>query len=640
MMKHHKRWIGVLLIGSFLLGACGGGGVSRGRYKMKATSEMIKEFKRAEQLYRRRRNAQALTAFQQYIETHPYHRLTDQSRLRVGQIYLQLGKPKESLRWFQAAVRGVYDIELTPEALYLAMQAHLRLGQLDQAWRILRQMRWGATRGHHRILIASLGIHVGQKIKQASVESSLPLYLEIIDAYIVLSKRLRHRPSWLIGGEKARQWVRRWVETAEGDRGALKKLAKRFVGKSSGGYVIYKLAKLSYEAGKTNEARDYYDQYVRAYPKHEYVPQARIRLAELGRKVDSDYAAVGVILPLSGRYGSYGKAVLRGIQCSAGVFEPCSSDLKVRLVIRDSAGDPVKATAAFQNLMASEQVVGAIGPLAQVEVGAVAKQADQYQVPLIALSQKQGIANSSPYVFRNFLTIEDQVQTLARYVCASQLREVAILHPKTRLGQTYRDIFTQEVERCEGKVKATASYDPTQGNYQDGIRGLKFSIQKHKLGAEIGFEALFIPDSYSNLSKIIPLLAFHNVKGVQLLGAAGWNNPKLVNTHPEAMEGAIFVGGFFSNSSAGPTRRFTQNFRHAFGGEPSFLEAYGYDSMQLIQRALKQKRSASRQELRDMLLRTKSFPGATGAITFDNSGDAKRHLVILTVKDGKIRELE
>ena len=630
--------IGITLFIVALFGwGCATTGPEKSRYDVEVSPEMAQEFQQAEALFRGKQYAQALGPFEQYTSRYPYNRSTDRAWLRQGQIHLHLGQPAAAVDPLKRAAKGIFDPEVTPEVLYDLMIAYDRMGQPADAWQVLKTVRWPATRAKQRLLLASLGIKVGQLTDQ-SAQALAPLYLEVIDAYVILQKAPKPAPTWLLARSSAEDWVHRWIEGSGGDVRDLERMAKRFSGKTSGGYVLYKLGKTAYEAGKEDVARDAYERYVRGYPKQAYVGTARIRLAELGRKIDSDYVAIGVVLPFSGRYGGYGKAVLRGIECGAGIMRPCKSHLPIRLIIRDSAGDPVHAKAAFEELLATDFVMGVIGPLAQIEVDAVARQADLHQVPTIALSQKAGIASLSPYMFRNFLTVEDQVRTLVDHLCLTDIREVAILYPNSGVGRQHREIFEAAFAECDGTIKVAEAYNPRTGNFQDAIRALKFGVSKHELGETLGFNALFIPDSYKNLSQIIPLLSFLNVQDVQLLGTAGWNNPKLVSEFPEVMEGSVFVGGFFSGSQALPANRFTKIYRDAYGSDPSFLEAYGYDSLEMLKSAIRDSSAESREEVRDALARIQRFPGATGAINMDSDGDAQHRLSVLTVQEGQIVE--
>ena len=135
------------------------------------------------------------------------------------------------------------------------------------------------------------------------------------------------------------------------------------------------------------------------------------------------------------------------------------------------------------------------------------------------------------------------------------------------------------------------------------------------------------------------MLSFLKVDQVTLLGTAGWNNPKLLEEFPDAMKGAIFVGSFFAESQAGPTQRFTETYRAAYGHDPSFLEAYGFDSIDLLKKAIQERGAEDRDAVRDTLTRIQKFPGATGAINMDSEGNAQHRLVVLTVQEGQIVEV-
>lgn len=627
-----------LLTVSLLVGACGKAPPARSRYDADVTPEMQQSFQQAESAYARKNYVAALPLFVGYTETYPYNRLTDQALLRQGQIHLRQGQPMEAVAPLKQVARGVFDSNVTPEALYDLMLAYDRMDEPAEAWNVIKAVPWSATRAKQRLLLASLGIKVGRQGSE-SAEALAPLYLEVIDAYVILQATPDPAPAWLIHRSEADDWIHRWVESSGGDLRVLKKMSERFSGKTSGGFVLYKLAKTAYEAGDTDLARSSYERYIHGYPKQDYIDTARIRLAELGRKASSDYVAIGVILPFSGRYGGYGKAVLRGIECGAGILEPCKSELPIRLVIRDSGGDPEKAKAAFDDMMMADYISAVIGPLASIEVEPVVAEAERYQIPTMTLTQKEDVAGQSPYVFRNFLTVSDQVRALVDHLCTTDIREAAILYPQSSVGRLHRELFEAFFAECGGTIKAAEPYDPRTGNYQDAIRSLKFAVSEHKLGEGVGFPALFIPDSYRNLSQILPMLSFLNVDKVTLLGTAGWNNPKLLEEFPDEMKEAIFVGSFFAESQAGPTRRFTETYRKAYGHDPSFLEAYGFDSIDLLKKAIQERGAEDRDAVRETLSRIQKFPGATGAINMDGDGNAEHRLVVLTVQEGQIVEV-
>jgi branched-chain amino acid transport system substrate-binding protein len=636
-MKCAKLYVLVCI--GLLVASCAGRQPMRARYDLALTQVMQTEFDEGERFYDVRSYALAKQSYTNFIQNYAYNELTDRARLRIGQIDVRLGRPAMAMTVLEKASRGVFHTEVTPLVHYYLMLASYRLGKMEEAWGVLSRVRWSATRAKTRILIASLGIHIGQ-MRDKSLDDLAHLYFEILDTYVILTEEIRPMPEWLVKREEARRWIRRWVDISKMPEPQLKALFERFHGKSSGGYLLYKLAITVDGDGSEDSARDYFSQYVQAYPKHEYIPLARMKLAELGRKLDDSYVPIGVILPLNGRYAPYGRAVLRGIECAAGIYRPCESDLPIRLIVRDSGANREQAKQAYEDMITTEYVLGVVGPLVTAASDTVAKLAEDYQVPTIILSQKEKLTEERPFVFRNFLTIHDQVLTLVNHLCDSGRRDIAMLYPETSLGSTYHDLFKSLFrETCEGTVGPVHAYDVKSGDFQGAVRGLKFAVAEHKLGKKLGFDAIFIPDSYKNLSRILPLLSFLEVDDVKLFGTAGWNNKKLVEEFPEVMEGAVFSSGFFIDAQAKATRKFTDKFRRAFDRDPSFLEIYGFDSVEMFKKTLRGQSVATRVDVREALAGIRDFLGASGVISFDQEGEAKRKLFLLTVENGKIQEL-
>ena len=84
-----------------------------------------------------------------------------------------------------------------------------------------------------------------------------------------------------------------------------------------------------------------------------------------------------------------------------------------QLIIRDSGGDPDLAVAAVRDLVLDHRVAAIIGPLSRVAAEAAAQEAEKLWVPIITLSQKEGVSEIGGYVFRYFLSNEQQARALA-----------------------------------------------------------------------------------------------------------------------------------------------------------------------------------------------------------------------------------
>jgi ABC-type branched-subunit amino acid transport system substrate-binding protein len=155
----------------------------------------------------------------------------------------------------------------------------------------------------------------------------------------------------------------------------------------------------------------------------------------------------------------------------------------------------------------------------------------------------------------------------------------------------------------------------------------------------IDFDALFIPDSHENAALIAPHLAFHEVRGVRLLGPSAWNHPDLVRIGGKHVNGAIFTGDFYPESSYPFVSEFVRRFRETFGEEPSFLAAQGFDaaSLLLLQLAGGQQ---TREEVAGGLLATRAYPGVSGITSVRHDGNAAKRPYLLGVNRGRIVSID
>ena len=114
---------------------------------------------------------------------------------------------------------------------------------------------------------------------------------------------------------------------------------------------------------------------------------------------------------------------------------------------------------------------------------------------------------------------------------------------------------------------------------------------------------------------------------VQLLGGNGWGgDPTLFDSGPGGagrhVRCAIYVDGFFADSTQPETRKFTEAYRKKYGTDPTILEASAHDAVKMARQVIEQGRVQTREALRDGLAAVKGFKGATGEISFSRAPHA------------------
>ncbi|MFZ3072288.1 MAG: penicillin-binding protein activator, partial [Thermodesulfobacteriota bacterium] len=270
-------------------------------------------------------------------------------------------------------------------------------------------------------------------------------------------------------------------------------------------------------------------------------------------------------------------------------------------------------------------------------------------IPAIMLSQKEGITQSGDYAFRNFLTPKAQAERLAEYAAKTLgLKTAAVLAPDNAYGKELTSWFAKAFTERGRLVSGEMSYEPGKKDFAKelvSLFGIKSEEKKEGRRRIVTYtpsitpEALFIPDYYGTISQIAPYLAFYGIKDIQLLGASGWNSPKLVELGNEYVEGAVFVDGFFAGSKRKGASAFVKLFKNAFGYEPGIIEAYAYDSTIALITAT-EKSGSDRKAVRDALSALPGFEGATGKVFFDANREAGQEIFVLKVEKGLIVEAE
>jgi ABC-type branched-subunit amino acid transport system substrate-binding protein len=358
---------------------------------------------------------------------------------------------------------------------------------------------------------------------------------------------------------------------------------------------------------------------------------------------------VGVLLPLSGRYATFGELVRRGMDLALEMHQ-AGGKKPTHFLYRDTGADPALSERAVIELADSERVLAIAGPLTGTAAQAAANQAQKMRVPLLTLSQKEGLPEAGDYVFRDSLTSRQQVLALVRYAMEEQqMTSFAVLSPENRLGREMTELFAREVERRGGRIAARQSYaenltdfrrqikllrreDPNAPDPEPSSAGVTASPPK-----SLPFEALFIPDDADRIGLIAPQLAFFGIENLPLLGINGWNSPDLVRLAGRFVEGAVFVDGFYRDSPHPLVQEFVNRYFEKYGG--SILEAQGYDAAGILLLLLERAEIRTREDLRLALSQVRNYPGVTGVTSFTQQGDVEKNLFLLQVQDGNIVQI-
>ncbi|HQP30369.1 MAG TPA: penicillin-binding protein activator [Deltaproteobacteria bacterium] len=360
--------------------------------------------------------------------------------------------------------------------------------------------------------------------------------------------------------------------------------------------------------------------YVQSYGAMD-LPATQNTLAAQPRK------AIGVILPLSGKWKSVGHKMLKGVMLASGVFgDGETSD--VDYLIRDYGNDEAQIPKIIDELDREGQVLAIIGPVGNSASDIACRHSRQKGIPSLIFSQAGLTPSENTTCFGNFLTVYTQTRTLLQTARDLRISRFAILYPTDQFGETITRSFEQLAPQFGVQVIRKTAYPPEKNDFKDVVQGLK----------TVPCEAVLIPDTAQKAAMIASYFPFYKISNVRLFGTNLWDTPELVREGGRNVQDAIFVSGFYAGSSSAQIRDFDSAFTAAFGSRPTIWEASAYDSAVILQNVLRNG-ARTRPAMRQGIASLTEFRGVTGVTSFTPNGLTRKDITVLTVRGSTVQEL-
>ncbi|RMH68577.1 MAG: outer membrane protein assembly factor BamD [Gemmatimonadetes bacterium] len=431
--------------------------------------------------------------------------------------------------------------------------------------------------------------------------------------------------------------------------GELDQLAETYQQATVRDKLLYVLARRYSQKNEFSKARRVLIDLLQHYPDSAYYVAARtlyeqIRisggydLSEIRRtEQDSSYhrpvlpakaLSIGLICPLTGRYAVYGQAVQAGIKLAIKKFES-REGIQINLVTRDSQADPIVALQAVNQLIEAEEVVAILGPVMSDPTVVVAGVAQGHHIPLITpTATDRDISSIGSYIFRLNATTATQGVEMADYaVNELGYRKFGLLYSTNPGAIQLARSFENRVLQYGGFIVSDQQFVEGTTDFREQMEALKAAEP----------EAIYIPATPAEAVLIAPQLAYHHIDA-QILGSEGWGDESVIRLGERYVNHAIFTAQFYSSTDSPVGTQFQSTFQYEYGYKPDRTAALGYDAVNLILSCVAQGNTTPT-AIQQCLARTRDYEGASGKITFLESGDAKRDVVLLTIIDGNFVEV-
>ncbi|MEH6943211.1 ABC transporter substrate-binding protein [Bacillus sp. JJ722] len=342
---------------------------------------------------------------------------------------------------------------------------------------------------------------------------------------------------------------------------------------------------------------------------------------------------IGANLELSGGVASYGQSILEGAELALEEINKEGIDgKKLELVKVDNKSEAPEATAGALKLISQDKVTAIIGAATSGNTTAQIEIAQSNKVPVISpsgtspdITFKDGKLNE--FIFRTSFIDPFQGIVAANFASNKlKVKKAAVyIDNSSDYSKGLAASFIEQFEKNGGTVIPPEAFVAKDTDFRATLTRIK--------AAKPDF--IFIPAYYEEVGLIIKQAREIGLD-VPLMGADGWDSPKLVEiAGKDALNNTYITNHYSSGDPSEKIKAFVKAFGEKYKGKsPDGFNALGYDTVYLLADAIKRAGSVDSVKIKDALEKTKNLDLISGKYSVDEKHHPIKAATILKYKDG------
>lgn len=353
---------------------------------------------------------------------------------------------------------------------------------------------------------------------------------------------------------------------------------------------------------------------------------------------------IGWLSSLTGPLSSAAVAENQGVQFAVDEINRAGgiNGRKIELLTRDTAGEPTKAVNLAQQLVFSDKVQFVIGPVNSGESLATVPIVARAGIPNLVIGSINELIDEKKYplAFRAINTNTQWIGGANHYALdVLKRRKVAIIGDTSGYGTSSAKTAAELLDKAGVKPVYSVLVDANKTDLTDEM------TKARAAGADVvmpwtaatGLMARVL-NTRGNMGWDVPVVGHPAVMALPI---------KALLNKPEYWENA-FAAGYQSTTYVDGklperTQKLVDQLKPALGGKIDFTfwwVALGYDTVKIIEHAIRTNGSVDPAKFKTLLESTKDFPGVYASYTWtaqDHNGFPDRNIVVNsanTFKDG------
>lgn len=281
--------------------------------------------------------------------------------------------------------------------------------------------------------------------------------------------------------------------------------------------------------------------------------------------------------------------------------------------------------AAFDAVKAG--VVAVVGPSWSSQAMAMGPVFQEAGIPMIGPTTTAAeVTAIGDYIFRACYTDASQARALARfaYEDLGARRAVVVTIAGDVYSEGLSDAFSQGFGALGGTVATRTRYLQNAMNFEEQVRII----------GEMSPDLVFVA-GYTRDSGLLLKQARGSGLKMPFLGGDGWTALEHYPYLDPAKGENYYVSHWHHAFDSEASRAFVELLFDEFGSRALSMidagNANAYDAVGLVADAIRRAGSVDPAAIRDALAATENYPGATGFISFKNSRDPSKPLVVLRI---------
>ncbi|MDZ7761947.1 MAG: penicillin-binding protein activator [Desulfovermiculus sp.] len=363
-------------------------------------------------------------------------------------------------------------------------------------------------------------------------------------------------------------------------------------------------------------------------------------LAQMEEEYGPPTRAVALLCPLSGDFSDMGWKIALGASVAQWQLELAGEDMDL-YVLNSGAPDWMRRLEALPEEF---RLIG--GPLRKENWEHILENSHLRRRTFFPFRSTLDPDREGVDGFRFFPGTQDQIRPLVQLMQeAFGIRDYAVLHPNSEYGYRLSAAFDQVLERGYGRVGALENYDSrrpeTWKKVVAGLLGVDGRAQK--TGDDSiptpGFQAVFLPDSFSQVQMLIPEFFYFDQDQLFFLGPILWSQglKDIAKLDRKYFRLALMTTPWLSNKTSSAAEELSRGLGDMNEGEPDFWVALGYDFVRLAHKLEQSLRVKYDGDVAAALGSLQDFTWSMAPMSWDGQGRARQELFVVQPAGNGVR---